>query len=132
MRRSVIQRWLPFLKAQHPGYRDIEINDESLDALPMDGDLMGYYTINSSLDHGVSSHISEAGLLEAEDDGQAEDEGPTNSALPTLGMTSTIIGDLRNRILQRTSGPVDPSTLKPATMQWTRCDEIPLSEFDRN
>src|ERR1700761_9378130 len=40
VRRSCVKQWLDWLKAQHPGYRDIVVSEERLAALPNDGDVL--------------------------------------------------------------------------------------------
>jgi len=39
VRRSCIYQWLVYLKANHPGYRDVDIDTDTLNQLPEDGDV---------------------------------------------------------------------------------------------
>ena len=41
MRRDAVEKWLRFLKNNHPDYRHITISRENLSALPEDGDVSG-------------------------------------------------------------------------------------------
>src|SRR6202165_6063709 len=46
VRRKVVTAWLIFLRQHHPGYRDVEVDQAALEALPEYGDLMDQLPIH--------------------------------------------------------------------------------------
>ena len=45
IRRSHVKQWLDWLKAMHPGYRDVIISQQRLEALPYNSDVMQNITV---------------------------------------------------------------------------------------
>lgn len=135
VRKDVVLAWLRFLKANHPGYRDVSI-DYQVD-LPQNANVMDQVTNSQYRDAGPSKdglgnqrpRTQPEGnpANSAETDANADtDDGFDSGAVPALDVDRNM-DDLRRQVGARPLGRQQPQQ-RPA-LTWPDVEERPLSEW---
>ncbi|KAK8913490.1 hypothetical protein VCV18_011496 [Metarhizium anisopliae] len=100
VRRSCLLIWLRYLQRHHPGYRDIVVNENRLQRLPVDGSIIGSITsqVADLPDGDAPKGPAEEAVEEEEGLGDAD-----AAAIPNLQVTETELNALQSRIFNGTS-----------------------------
>lgn len=140
VRKDVVLAWLRFLKANHPGYRDVSI-DHHVD-LPHNGNVMdqvanGQYKAgaaggrDTTGDQRLRTQPEANPANSAEEENEPDDEGFDSGAIPAMNADRNL-DDLRRRV---GAAPVDGAPLggrqpqqRPA-LTWPDVEERLLTEW---
>ncbi|EAQ87096.1 hypothetical protein CHGG_03715 [Chaetomium globosum CBS 148.51] len=136
VRRKVVTAWLLFLRAHHPGYRDIEVVQAALQALPEHGDLMDQLPIHEVEDAAVN-------LEDAVEDVDFDDQEA--AAVPNMVVSERELDMLRAELAgephihnpmefqpRRQSPPPDGAPPAQDHIVVPEIRSTPLSEFNRS
>ena len=136
VRRKVVTAWLLFLRAHHPGYRDIEVDQATLQALPEHGDLMDQLPIHEVEDAAVN-------LEDAVEDVDFDDQEA--AAVPNMVVSERELDMLRAELAgepqvhdpmefqpRRQSPPPDEAPPAQGHIVVPEIRSTPLSEFNRS
>jgi hypothetical protein len=81
VRRSVVYTWLQYLTAHHPGYRDIEVCNDTLAALPINGSVEHQLAVVNNVEP-LSSAPQRSGYNNPSHMGSSETNTSTNTTTP--------------------------------------------------
>ena len=114
VRRSVVLRALEWLKSNNKYYRDIEIDTDALNQLPVDGDLSGLTAVEDT-------------LLEREEKSTGEDEESQEvcSFVPISARKMTEEESVRKSVAER------QTSLQEQVVPWPQRGESPVNEFTK-
>jgi hypothetical protein len=74
VQRAPIKQWLCFLKANHPAYRGVEINEQRLAALPVDESILHQLrTVDESADEWANTDAGASTVANEEEEQRPED-----------------------------------------------------------
>lgn len=124
VRQSAIRQWLLFLKQQHPGYRDILIDEDRLSQLPVDDNVSRQVFNHRQADAIIDEEIPSEEMPEEGDfDG---------AAVPNLIAAQADLDELQDQLQGQTMP--NPEQI-PLQQQYLRMPDIrstPLNEFNRS
>ncbi|KAH0826840.1 hypothetical protein AYO21_07253 [Fonsecaea monophora] len=106
VRQRAIREWLQFLRLNHPGYSNIEIDEAALQQLPID-DSIADQLITEEVPDSVETVGSD------EQDVADEDEGAQTSVIPDLLAREEEIEGLRRQVVQRRHLTLPPMRATP-------------------
>jgi Helitron helicase-like domain at N-terminus len=112
VRKGAVLRWLQFLKANHPDYEDVAISLTRVDALPVDADVSGSFTVvidDTGADLGPEPPVTDD-LLPPN----------TQSMVPNLNITQTEV----ELIIEGVTGQaIPPLGVRAPSIRLTPIDE---------
>ncbi|KAG4268366.1 hypothetical protein FPRO04_12472 [Fusarium proliferatum] len=130
VRQGHIRQWLEFLRANHPGYREIVINEEHLSQLPQDGDVT---------DQLITELIDPVEIEEFLQDDIDEVSGDLNlwdaAAVPNFIAQERDLTYLRTRLQgghQTTDLPLESAPGHEPQLEMPHIRSTPLNEFNRS
>lgn len=135
VRRAVVQVWLEFLAANHPGYRGFVLRHDNLSQLPVDDTVFDQLTIHEVVDGGDvpadSGPVNEVGA----EDADSFDE----VAIPNMLIHESELGQLRGHLAPGPA-PVDDGQVpirpeEPQAAHQLRMPSVrrtPLDEFNQS
>ncbi|OJD25595.1 hypothetical protein ACJ73_03032 [Blastomyces percursus] len=115
VRRLAVFQWLRYLRANHPGYSDISVDEEAVESLPADGDVSHHFQATEiDLDDEPASPQPSDQPRTAEDVASAAVEGETENELPPeyAGVPDVIV--TRTELEQLREEISNPSPLETA------------------
>ncbi|KAF5578398.1 ATP-dependent DNA helicase PIF1 [Fusarium pseudoanthophilum] len=130
VRQGHIRQWLEFLRANHPGYREIVIDEEHLSQLPEDGDVS---------DQLITELIDPVEIEEFLQDDMDEASGDPNlweaAAVPNFIAQERDLTYLRTRLQggrQTDDFPVEAAPGHEPQLEMPHIRNTPLNEFNRS
>jgi len=136
VRRKVVTAWLIFLRQHHPGYRDVEVDQAALEALPEYGDLMDQLPIHE---------VDEAPVDPNDPVENVDFEDQEVAAVPNMVVNDRELDLLRDQLagevqihdpmeaqLPRQAQPAAEAPLAQAHLVMPEIHSTPLSEFNRS
>ncbi|OXV11522.1 hypothetical protein Egran_00717 [Elaphomyces granulatus] len=116
VRRDAVEKWLRFLKNNHPDYRHITISCENLSALPEDGDVSGLVPVlEEDPEQDTALDMENAAAAADPRNGSTiEEELPldVHSMVPNLNLDQTetqlITAEVRNKSYQKAAHILAP------------------------
>ncbi|KAF5711868.1 ATP-dependent DNA helicase PIF1 [Fusarium mundagurra] len=130
VRQAHIRQWLEFLRANHPGYRDIVVDEEHLSQLPVDGDVT---------DQLITELIDPAEIEEFIQDDLEDIPGDLNhwetAAVPNFIAQERDLTYLRSRLQGQQPEPdvpLQPAPCHEPQLEMPNIRSTPLNEFNRS
>ncbi|KAF4467631.1 ATP-dependent DNA helicase PIF1 [Fusarium albosuccineum] len=124
VRQRHVRTWLEFLRANHSGYRDIDISEENLSQPPQDGD------VTDQLVTGIVDSVDIEELFQ-DDDPNDLDHWDT-AAVPNFIAQQRDLTTLRNRLQGRHEQPDIPLETGQPYLEMPGIRSTPLNEFNRS
>ncbi|KAL6789495.1 hypothetical protein GGI42DRAFT_347248 [Trichoderma sp. SZMC 28013] len=136
VRQEAIRQWLLFLRDNHPGYRDIFIDQDRLSQLPVDGDVSDQLFNHRQPEVIIEDTVADADL--------PHDDDYDGAAVPNLIAAQTELDQLRDLLENREVLPAEQIPFQqllhqhspePSPHRYIRMPNIrstPISEFNRS
>jgi ATP-dependent DNA helicase PIF1 len=118
VRRNIVREWLEFLNANHPGYRDIIIDGDALDQLPLDHHVLSDIAVQYSDDAPADS---------TPEGPQQDNPRPISGAIPDVLPVITDVDQLREEFGEEPQQPQAPSQQQVQP----KFRIVPLSDFNK-
>ena len=112
VRQGAVRSWLSFLRYNHPGYRSITIDQQTLDQLPVNGDVMDQMTTRTV----DAEEIDEVSAADIDDE-----QPPETAAVPDMAQEDSEMEELRRQL-----------GLERDHLSMPSVRSTPLSEFNRS
>ncbi|EDN09817.1 predicted protein [Histoplasma mississippiense (nom. inval.)] len=106
VRKAVVKQWLAFLRVNHPGYANIDINQEALEALPVNEDVTDQLMIEDIEDAQLDKEINSDDI----------NNSPECAAVPDLLACNEEVEQLRQEF-EQAQNPEPDLQLQPQLQQ---------------
>jgi hypothetical protein len=137
VRQHYVRQWIHFLKANHPGYHDVEIDEIALSSLPRDGDVTDSMPTQEFQDEDGGT-VADQGPDTEDAEGAADEE----TAIPDLLVKQSELEELMNRVdgdngnaqdqfTMQTEHPVNAHIPSAHHLSLPNIRPTPLNEFNR-